>query len=236
MQSIAFIEGLGATLGMLGAVANSYQRHRLTWPVWLLSNVLLLGCSIYRGELGLSLMWVFYTCTSLIGLYRFYGFGGLLMKFLAWLLVQFRAALIAQAMKTPYFHLPSYMWRWWLYNGYGADHVPKHKWLKSSGRIHHILRADQDEHMHDHPADCRTFVLRGWYVEERKDGLYLRQEGDTATIKHGEYHRIVEVSPGGVWTLFCLGPKVGEWGFLVDGKKIYWQDYLEGPYTRKTKV
>jgi hypothetical protein len=135
--------------------------------------------------------------------------------------------LIDRAKRTVYFHLVGYMNRWWLFNGYGEDHIPKHPWLKRSGRVNHILRADADRHYHDHPFNVRTFILKGWYVEERENGdVYLRKAGDTATLKFGEYHRIIAVSSGGVWTLFVVGPKIGEWGFKVDGKKVIWTDYL----------
>jgi hypothetical protein len=29
-----------------------------------------------------------------------------------------------------------------------------------------------------------------------------------------------------VWTLFCLGRQKGEWGFMVEGKKVPWREYL----------
>lgn len=145
-----------------------------------------------------------------------------------------------------------YMGRWWLFNAYpGAygDHPqPRHiPWLPSV-RIHHICRADQDRDLHDHPWNARTIVLRGWYREERPfeqtttreirshDGINLmyggirlnfdREVGYTGRLLFGQYHRISEVSEGGVWTLFITGRKRGTWGFMVDDKKVPWRTYL----------
>lgn len=141
--------------------------------------------------------------------------------------------LIEAAKATPYLHLTGYMDRWWLWNGYSSTDysVPASKPFPKfpSLRIHHILRPDFDPDMHDHPWDARTFILKGWYIEERLvDGKIVRFKrvaGDTATLKYGEFHNIIEVSEGGVWTLFLSYDWHGTWGFLVDGKKVPWTEY-----------
>ena len=169
----------------------------------------------------------------------------------AWIVSRPRIAdyLIKRSQRTPYFHLPGYMNRWWLFNSYGNDpekpeatrHDRKYKWLPSI-RIHHILRADLARDLHDHPWDARTIILKGDYVERRRvagkgsytllDGIeypvteeYLRLPGDTATIKFGEYHSIDYVSDGGVYTMFITWDYRGTWGFLVNGKKVPWREY-----------
>ena len=132
-----------------------------------------------------------------------------------------------RAQRTPYLHLAGYMERWWLFNGYDQPHY--RAWLPSI-RMHHILRADNERHLHDHPWNARTFILKGNYLEERQDGVFvLRVPGDTATLKFGEYHRIASVSTGGVWTLFVTWRKQGTWGFLVDGQKVPHREYLQQP-------
>lgn len=148
--------------------------------------------------------------------------------------------LIQRAQRTPYTHIYGrhnnnlYMERWWLFNPYPAagNYTRKgwRNWLPSI-RVHHIVREDDDGHLHDHPWDARTIILKGWYVEEvRTFWLYLlrkrRQAGDTAPIRFEQYHRIDEVSDGGVWTLFFTWRHLGEWGFLVDGNKVPWRTYL----------
>lgn len=152
--------------------------------------------------------------------------------------------LIERAMKTPYFHLERtdgevYMCRWWLFNPYDfTSRRTRLRWFPWSVRVHWIRLPDEDTHLHDHPWDARTIILRGWYTEERPYGsklsrksLYfrdsvIRNEGDTVRLKHGQYHRISRVAPDGAFTLFITGPYVGTWGFLVDGVKVPWRKHL----------
>ncbi len=148
--------------------------------------------------------------------------------------------IVRRAQRTPYYPIKSqdgqdvYMGRWWLFNPYGKDDqgeiVPaRWSWLPSI-RIHHIMRPDNDRHHHDHPWNARTIVLRGWYLEERQEEgqleLYARMPGYTGRLMFGQYHRIADVSPGGVWTLFITGRKRGTWGFDVGGRKVPWSEYL----------
>jgi hypothetical protein len=142
--------------------------------------------------------------------------------------------LIERAQRTPYAHITSadgqstYMGRWWLFNPYphGSDGDGRRwAWLPSV-RIHHIMRDDQDRDHHDHPWNARTIILQGYYIEERGDQIITRIPGDTAALRFGEYHRIAAVSAAGVWTLFISGKKRGTWGFLVDGHKVPWREYL----------
>ena len=149
-----------------------------------------------------------------------------------------RDYLIERSMRTPYFHLEGYMNRYWLFNAYDFDTQDKYKrkseqitWLPSI-RIHHILRKDEDRHLHDHPWDARTIILKGWYKERKQAevfGYHTRTltAGDTSPIRYGEYHSIDEVSEGGVWTMFFTWKYMGVWGFLVDGIKVPWREYLK---------
>lgn len=144
-----------------------------------------------------------------------------------------------------------YMGRWWLFNPYDREtHLGRMRWCPWSIRVHHIMRPDADRDLHDHPWDARTVILRGLYTEERlepyetadllkKDAdlrwvpgheiqrlaVRTRKAGDTAQLNHGEYHRIDEVSPGGVYTLFITSRWKGDWGFLVNGVKVAWREY-----------
>lgn len=161
----------------------------------------------------------------------------LLWKILAFVLSRpaVVACLIGRARRTPYFHLPGYMSRWWLFNGYdrgvdGESDADRQKRKRfptlPSIRIHHILREDLARHLHDHPWNARTIILDGWYIERRESGSpRVLRAGDTATIAFGEYHHIERVSDGGVFTLFIVGAYGGRWGFLVDGEKMPPREY-----------
>jgi hypothetical protein len=159
----------------------------------------------------------------------------LFWKLLAWAIAtrpQLVDALINRAKKTPYFHLDGYMRRWWLLPRWliGADQYGNpfpRAWLPISARVHHILRADNERELHDHPFDYRTIILKGWYVEEDIFGeLHYRGTGDTVANRAQTFHRIATVSPGGVWTLFIISRRINRWGFLVGGRKVYYKDYF----------
>ena len=141
--------------------------------------------------------------------------------------------LLAYAKKTPYTHIMSpdgsetYMERYWVFNPYpGTGAKRRFEWFPLSIRIHRINVPDKDRHLHDHPWNARTFILQGSYVEEREDREHVRRAGTTAALAFGEYHRITEVSDGGVYTLFVTGKYRGTWGFLVDGVKVTYKEYL----------
>ena len=149
--------------------------------------------------------------------------------------------LITRAQRTPYFHLDGYMRRYWLVP-YANENVgegcgPANPWHRPIAalfqafdigiRVHHILREDWADDMHDHPWDARTFVLRHFYIEKRHGNRWpiMRRAGSTATLNYGEYHKITHVPVGGVWTLFVTYKYRGSWGFLVNGIKVPHWDY-----------
>jgi len=156
--------------------------------------------------------------------------------------------LVERAQRTPYTHITSfdgksvYMYRWWLFNQYDPKTKKlKWPWLPVSIRIHRIMRPDNDRHLHDHPWNARTIILRGFYIEERINKAWrpstpnlpinpptqhtVRYAGSTSAIRYGEYHRIRHVPIGGAWTLFITFRYRGVWGFLVDGKKVPHYEY-----------
>ncbi len=158
-----------------------------------------------------------------------------LARTLAWPPIARR--MVRRAQRTPYLHIVKegrvYMERWWLFNPYDhATRQPRYRWCPVSIRVHRILKADDDRHLHDHPWNARTLILEGSYVEEGPDVVpgrrarRLRRAGDTARIGFGRFHRIAHVSDGGATTLFISGRYRGTWGFRVDGKKVPWRQYL----------
>lgn len=160
-----------------------------------------------------------------------------LWRVLAWLATRPAVSdwLIARAMRTPHSEIRGddgslYMGRWWLFNPYprtDGAHLRRYPWLPISVRIHHIVRPDSDRALHDHPWNARTIILRGWYVERREgQGYFKRNEGDTASLRFGEFHRITSLSAGGAYTLFITGRYRGTWGFKVHGVKVPWREHL----------
>lgn len=56
---------------------------------------------------------------------------------------------------------------------------------------------------------------------------FTRLRGYTGRLLFGQYHRIREVPPTGVMTLFITWRKLGSWGFRVNGQKVPWRVYLK---------
>lgn len=158
------------------------------------------------------------------------------LKWFAWEFIAYvvtipfvRAWIIKRAMRTPYFHLEGYMRRWWLFNPTIRETKKRRwEWIPFSIRVHHILRADLDTHEHNHPWDARTIIMNGWYLEQRNNSsprIAMRDVGYTGPIGATQFHRIREVSQGGVWTLFIMYKYKGDWGFRVKGKFIPYKQY-----------
>ncbi len=139
-----------------------------------------------------------------------------------------REWIINTAHKTPYErgHLIDYMLRYTLIP-HSVKLFGRTINLPITARVHVILRQDLDRHLHDHPWDHRSIVLDGWYDEEDVFGnSRVLNEGDTVARRAECFHRINAVSPDGVVSLFICWPWRNRWGFLKNGRKIYYRDYL----------
>lgn len=124
----------------------------------------------------------------------------------------------------------TYMLRGWVFNPYDREtRARKYPRIPFSLRMHFILREDDDRHLHDHPWSGRSLVLDGGYYEQRWGSAWVeaRMAGSSARLEHGQFHRIVSVSSRGALTLCVLGRMHGDWGFLVDGKKVPHAEYLK---------
>ena len=101
--------------------------------------------------------------------------------------------------------------------------------------LHKFLKSDPDD-VHDHPLNYFTIILKGGYWEwipvfnslgeKFKEYRVWRGPGSFRFGGMNNYHRI-ELEPGvNAWTLFFVGPKKREWGFLVNNKWIHYEQYL----------
>lgn len=147
--------------------------------------------------------------------------------------------LIERAKRTPYFHIrhgdgQPYMDRFWLLRIGGSCEVgtepARQPWV--SLRVHHIQSSDWPE-FHDHPWSFLTWILRGGYDELKPltlDGVTATREtfqaGSVRLVRAETWHYL-ELAPGAdAWTLVLTFPKCQSWGFLYDGKKMPWRQYL----------
>jgi len=129
--------------------------------------------------------------------------------------------LLLRAVNHPHTHIEGadgiYMRRYWLFRS---------SWLPSI-RLHHIRRPDFGSHLHNHPWTARTLILYGGYTEERPFGITMYREGGESTVlTRNTFHRIIDVEPGGAWTVFIIWPRRRDWGFLVAGRFVPSWAYL----------
>lgn len=98
-------------------------------------------------------------------------------------------------------------------------------------RMHGIMQPDRDRDLHNHPFNYRTFILRGWYCEQRfvdssrtTTEALVRVKGDS--VDGAGFHRIASLPKDGVWTLFFMGKDHGKWGFWCGNRYIESRDYF----------
>lgn len=107
-------------------------------------------------------------------------------------------------------------------------------------RLHHIVRSDDDRHLHDHPFDFVSFLLSGDYVETtpltwapgRKyepgvDPTKTRAWPRFSIVRKRaeDLHCLSLKRP--VWTLVFSGPKRRDWGFATERGWISNHEYLD---------
>lgn len=100
--------------------------------------------------------------------------------------------------------------------------------------LHRINRQDFDREPHDHPWTFVSLVLRGWYVEERRDHRGTRTESlrtwlSLAWRHYSAAHRITMVAPH-TWTLILRGRDRRAWGFYLEDQRgftlwVPWQRF-----------
>ena len=93
--------------------------------------------------------------------------------------------------------------------------------------LHNPLLSDQGP-WHNHPWGYASLILKGGYWENTPDGRKWWGAGSFRTNTADALHRLeVDPSVGEVWTLFFMGEKEQDWGFLnEDGNIEQWQKYL----------
>lgn len=128
--------------------------------------------------------------------------------------------------------------KWALYAHHLGDYM--HRWIFLTPwgtlRLHHILRSDDDRHLHDHPFDFTSFLLSGGYteitaVEDQLDTAYF---GSSTVPKFWprfsiirkvaeDAHRLILERP--VWTFVIGGEKRRQWGFHTENGWVHHWEY-----------
>ena len=100
------------------------------------------------------------------------------------------------------------------------------KWFPFNVFLHNFHKGDLDD-LHDHPWPYFTIILRGGYWEHTPRGRFWRAPGHFRFQTPTSLHRI-ELEPDvSAWTLFIPGPKLREWGFIVNGAWMHCDKYFE---------
>lgn len=113
--------------------------------------------------------------------------------------------------------------------------------------IHYIAKSDEDEHLHEHPWNFRTFVLKGGYkhrvIRPVADMAHFRniyhEETETVLPFHSvnmrwmDLHKVELFAP--TWSLVFTGPRINDgWCYYVDGKLIHHTEYRRLKNVSKT--
>lgn len=103
--------------------------------------------------------------------------------------------------------------------------------------IHRFWKSDDDGGLHDHPwLFWGSRILETGYWEYTPDGKFWREPGAWRWYSGWGQHRI-ELRKGTkeVWTLFLMGPKVREWGFIPFGTGVWvhWEEYIKSKMEKK---
>lgn len=122
-------------------------------------------------------------------------------------------------------HRP-YLHRWFIVRKHGEAQVFLHK----------AVADDDDRALHDHPWDNISVPLANGYIEhspEYPDGIERRpfqpiiRAADQPHRLRMQRGKKGEVLPA--WSLFLMGPKVREWGFLCPQGWRHWKEFTSGP-------
>ena len=93
--------------------------------------------------------------------------------------------------------------------------------------LHAIHKADTDKHLHNHPWDFISVVLKGSYYEQTPKGNKKQYPGKINLRNGEEHHKILELLSPVVYTLFFVSAPKRQWGYKVEGKFIDHLTYRE---------
>jgi hypothetical protein len=101
--------------------------------------------------------------------------------------------------------------------------------------IHGIYAADEDLHLHNHPWNFKSIVLKGSYIEKTEKGFIWQAPGKFNSRNGNDFHKIYRLLKPSVYTLFIVSPVKREWGYKVDGEFIQHEEYRKLKHENKLK-
>jgi len=99
--------------------------------------------------------------------------------------------------------------------------------------LHNFHKGDLDD-LHDHPWPYLTFIIKGGYWEHIESGERVWRGRFSFRFRGSRSLHRIELEPSvDVWTLFAVGPKLREWGFIRNGEWVQHEEYLADMSTVK---
>lgn len=95
--------------------------------------------------------------------------------------------------------------------------------------IHKIVQSD-GRHLHDHPWNYITVILKGGYKEYTPLGVYNQSPGHVLFRRAKSLHRLELYHNEPCWTLFVRFKQKRKWGFIVNGQWIDCKTYHNAKY------
>lgn len=92
--------------------------------------------------------------------------------------------------------------------------------------LHKFLHDDEDRALHDHPWNSTSIVLSGKYREFTDKLPPTIIVAGQVVLRPAPYpHRLQVIEQG--FTLFIMGPRIREWGFLCDAGWRHWTRFVD---------
>ena len=97
--------------------------------------------------------------------------------------------------------------------------------------MHKVLVSDEPQ-LHDHPWDWGALILKGGYWEHTPEGKFWRGPGSIRFRKAEDLNwlELAKDKDGNnipCWSIFYMGKKKKDWGFMVDGNWVQHELYLQ---------
>lgn len=105
------------------------------------------------------------------------------------------------------------------------------RWFPFNITLHKVCMSDLPI-LHDHPWPYATIILKGGYTEHVPDGKYFRGPGHVRFRAAEDLHWLELKDNQPSWSLFFMGKRRRDWGFLNDGIWIESEEYLDQQQTQ----
>ena len=99
------------------------------------------------------------------------------------------------------------------------------RWFPLNITLHKICKSDLPI-LHDHPWGYMTIILKGGYIEHTKYARFLRGPGHIRFRNANSYHWLEVLEGVPSWSLFFMGKKQRDWGFLKDSEWMEAEEYI----------